>query len=501
MDDQNPETNQRESMLADYRRLKEENAQFRRLLVENGIAIPMQQISIPAPPVNPDVHDAGINEHSGKEVKIALFGDLFRGRQDVYALRKRFKSGEWGYVPASIRDWKSVLSADPALRKKVDQKTRKLLPLTDDVLREHLEGKQTIGVYPLLLDETCWFLAVDFDKKSWQDDASAFLETCRAVGVPAALERSRSGNGGHVWIFFERGIPASTARKLGSMVLTRTMDRRHQLGMDSYDRFFPNQDTMPKGGFGNLIALPLQWLPRQADNSVFLDVDFRPYRDQWKFLSEIQRMAPDYVEALVREAMRTGDVIGVRISAADEDDEIEPWTIPPSGRRVRKLIDGPLPERVEIVRSNLLYIDKKNLPPAMLNRLLRLAAFQNPEFYKAQAMRLSTFGKPRIISCGQDFAQYVALPRGCLADAMALLRDHKVKVDVRDERYAGASIEANFQGRLRPSQEESVVAISDYDEGILCAPTAFGKTAVAAWFIAKRKVNTLVLVHRQQLLD
>ncbi|MGH9608484.1 MAG: TOTE conflict system archaeo-eukaryotic primase domain-containing protein, partial [Bryobacteraceae bacterium] len=412
--------------------------------------------------MEPDIYGAGIDERSGKEAKIALFRDLFRGRQDVYALRKRFKSGEWGYVPASIRDWKSVLSADTALRKKIDQRTRKLLPLTDDVFRQHLEGKQTIGVYPLLPDETCWFLAVDFDKKSWQDDALAFLETCRALGIPTALERSRSGNGGHIWIFFERAIPASAARKLGSLVLTRTMDRRHQLGMDSYDRFFPNQDTMPKGGFGNLIALPLQWIPRKEDNSVFLDADVRPHPDQWKFLSSVQRMAPDCVEALVQEAMRTGSVIGVRISLADEDDEIEPWTMPPSGRRRPKPVEEPLPERVEIVRSNLLYLDKNNLPPAMLNRLLRLAAFQNPEFYKAQAMRLSTFGKPRIISCAQDFAQHVALPRGCLAEVTALLKDHKIKIDFRDERYAGTSIEANFQGRLRSYQEEAVAAIGNY---------------------------------------
>jgi superfamily II DNA or RNA helicase len=203
----------------------------------------------------------------------------------------------------------------------------------------------------------------------------------------------------------------------------------------------------------------------------------------------------------VYEAMRTGSVIGVKISLADEDDEAEPWTLPPSRRRTPKPIEGPLPQRVEIVRSNLLYVEKKNLPPAMLNRLLRLAAFQNPEFYKAQAMRLSTFGKPRIISCGQDFPQYVALPRGCLAEVTALLADHKIDVDLRDERYAGTLIEAKFQGCLRSYQEEAVAGISEYDDGILCAPTAFGKTAVAAWLIAKRKVNTLVLVHRQQLLD
>lgn len=500
MGDRNPEANQLE-MLADYQRLKEENAALRRLLIENGITFPAQPKSDPSAPATPQVQPVGVNEKSGKDAKIALFRSLFRGREDVYAVRMRFKSGEWGYVPASIRDWKAVLSADAAVRKKVDQRTRKLLPLTDDVLRQHLEGKQTIGVYPLLLDETCWFLAVDFDKKCWQDDAAAFLETCRELGVSAALERSRSGNGGHVWIFFEHAIPAASARKLGSLILTKTMDRRHQLGMDSYDRFFPNQDTMPKGGFGNLIALPLQWIPRQNGNSVFLDSDFQPHADQWKLLSGVQKTAPDYVEALVREAMRTGSVIGVRISLADDDDEAEPWTIAPSRRRTPTPIEGPLPERVVIVRSNLLYVEKKGLPPAMLNRLLRLAAFQNPEFYKAQAMRLSTFGKPRIISCGDEFSQHIALPRGCLAEATSFLADHKIKVDLRDERYAGTSIEANFQGRLRSYQEEAVASISEYDDGILCAPTAFGKTAVAAWLIAKRQVNTLILVHRQQLLD
>lgn len=242
-------------------------------------------------------------------------------------------------------------------------------------------------------------------------------------------------------------------------------------------------------------------MPRQDDNSLFLDSHFRPYPDQWEFLSGLQKMAPDCVAALVREALHTGSVIGVRISLADEDDEAEPWTLPPSKRRTPKPIEGPLPERVEIVRSNLLYIEKKNLPPAMLNRLLRLAAFQNPEFYKAQAMRLSTFGKPRIISCGQDFAQHIALPRGCLTEATALLADHKIEIDIRDERYAGTPIETNFHGRLRSYQDEAVGRIGDHDDGTLCAPTAFGKTAVAAWLIAKRRVNTLVLVHRQQLLD
>jgi superfamily II DNA or RNA helicase len=460
-----------------------------------------EQEKIPMPA--PELADArpAVNNESDPEVKIALFRSLFRGREDVYAIRKQFKEGTWGYVPHSITNWKAVLSSTEKDRKKVNRETRKLLPLTDEVVENHLRGIHTIGVYPLLPDETCWFLAADFDKKSWQSDAAAFLAMCYELGVPAALERSRSGNGGHIWIFFDRAIPAVTARKLGCSILTRTMERRHQIGFDSYDRFFPNQDTMPKGGFGNLIALPLQKIPRREGNSVFLDAEFRPYPDQWRFLSTIARMPADAVEDLVRDAMRRGDVIGVRISLADEDSEEDPWMLPPSRKRLEKPVEGPLPERVQIVRANLLYIDKKDLPSAMLNRLVRLAAFQNPEFYKSQAMRLPTYGKPRVISCGDDLPNHVALPRACLPDAVALLKAHRVQPEVRDEQHAGVPIEVEFHGQLRPFQQEAVSNLISHDEGILSAPTAFGKTAVAAWLIGERKVNTLVLVHRQQLLD
>ena len=180
-------------------------------------------------------------------------------------------------MPVVVKDGKAINRSRPEERKKVDRKTQKFIPLTDAVIENHLLGKETVGVYPLLPDESCWFLAADFDKMTWEYDSLAFLETCQELNVPAALERSRSGKGGHIWIFFDRALPAIIARKLGCVLLTRTMERRHQVGLDSYDRFFPNQDTMPKGGLGNLIALPLQFAPRNAGNSVFIDSDFRRY--------------------------------------------------------------------------------------------------------------------------------------------------------------------------------------------------------------------------------
>jgi len=489
-----------ESADAECRRLREENARLRQILTKHNISIsPVEPAG--RPPIKAAEVLSREDRKEQAQKRITLFRSLFRGREDVYARRWESSDGRSGYMPAAEKDWKAINRSRPEDRKKVDQKTRKFFPLTDTVIENHLLGKETIGVYPLLPDETCWFVAVDFDKKTWQADSLAFMDTCRELNVPASLERSRSGNGGHVWIFFDRAVPAITACKLGCVILTQTMERRHQLGLDSYDRFFPNQDTMPKGGFGNLIALPLQAAPRKIGNSVFIDSDFRPYPEQWGFLSTLERMPMVVAEDIVAEAQRKGDLVGVRISITDDEDKQDPWTLSPSRKRLERPIEGPLPEFVHIVRANLVYVEKRDLPSAMLNRLLRLAAFQNPEFYKAQKMRLSTYAKPRVIACGQDFAQHLALPRGCLPEVLALLKAHQIRPETQDKRFAGTPIEAEFQGELRPLQLEAVSKIIQHDEGILCAPTAFGKTAIAAWLIANRKINTLVLVHRQQLLD
>jgi superfamily II DNA or RNA helicase len=474
--------------------LREENARLCRLLSEQAHpATPTKSEPVLPQPSTPA-------ELSVPE-KIALFRSLFRGREDVYALRWESADGKSGYFPASIRDWKAVMSVPPAERKKLDQATRQLLPLTDDAIHQHLSGKNTIGIYPLLPDETCWFLAVDFDEESWKLDAVSFMESCREMNVPSALERSRSGEGGHVWIFFSAPVPAILARKLGAGLLTRTMQRRHQISLKSYDRLFPNQDTMPTGGFGNLIALPLQKIPRRSDNSVFVDDHLAPFPDQWTYLAGIARMEPFALERLVRSLERNGNVVGVRMSLADNDSGEDPWLLPPSRRLPEKPVAGPFPESVRVVRANLLFIEKKGLPEAMLDRLNRLAAFQNPEFYKAQAMRLPTYDKPRVIGCAEELPQFLALPRGLLDEVELLLSRHKITARVDDERSAGKPINVAFAGTLRDKQPDAVKKLLKHDEGVLCAGTAFGKTVAAAFVIASRRTNTLALVHRAQLLD
>ncbi len=443
---------------------------------------------------------AALSEASPSESKVAFFAGLFRGREDAYAVRWESRNDRSGYSPACEHEWDSRLCAKPKVRCP-DCAHRELLPLTDAVIFGHLTGKHVVGTYPLLADDTCRFLVVDFDKTCWQDDVSAFVETCREMGLPVAVERSRSGNGAHVWFFFDRAVAARQARRFGCAVLTNAMELRHQIGLDSYDRLFPNQDTMPKGGFGNLIALPLQHDVRGFGNSLFLDDNLEPYPDQWTLLSGIGRVGAERLDTVVREAAAAGSIIGVRIENLDDEAAAPPWALPPSGRLPERVIIGPFPETVDIVHSNMVYVGTKGLPSSLLNRLCRLAAFQNPEYYKAQAMRLSTFGKPRVISCAEEFAHHIGLPRGCLQDVLDLLSSCGINTCVADERFAGTAIDLAFRGRLTPGQLEAAEALLPHDIGVLSAATAFGKTVIAAWLIARRGVNTLVLVHRRQLLD
>jgi superfamily II DNA or RNA helicase len=360
-----------------------------------------------------------------------------------------------------------------------------------------------MGVYPLLEDETCWFLAVDFDKSTWAEDVSAFVETCRRADLPAAVERSRSGNGAHVWFFFSAPVPASLARKMGCHLITETMSRHHQLGMESYDRLFPSQDTLPRGGLGNLIALPLQHVARRAGNTVFLDAQLQPYPDdqQWAYLASVPRMDPSVIARIAGEATRAGTVLGVRAAECTDDDRATPWDRNPSGLPQRARFVEPLPREVRAVLAQKLFVEKAGLPSSLIDQIKRLAAFQNPEFYKRQSMRLSTAVTPRVIACAEDLPLHVGLPRGCRDALESLLRGHDVVLDVDDQRTLSEEVGLQFQGTLTSVQEKAAQALLKHDTGVLVAPPGTGKTVVATWLIAERQRSTLVLLHRRPLLD
>ncbi len=433
--------------------------------------------------------------------KVRLFRTLFRGRDDIFPTRFLSKrTGKAGYAPACAN--KFVRGACDLPRVKCSEcPNQAFTPVADRVVLDHLRGHHIMGVYPLLEDERCWFLAIDFDKSSWQDDIGAFAETCRAMDVPVAVERSRSGNGAHAWFFFEAPVAASLARKMGCYLLTETMSQRHQLSMGSYDRLFPNQDTMPRGGFGNLIALPLQYEPRQQGNTVFVDTSFQAYEDQWSYLASLLRIAPSFVESLAAEAMRRGLVIGVRLAKPADEEESTPWRRKPSGRPRQVPIPGPLPHEVRAVLAQRLFVEKAALPSPLLNEVKRLAAFQNPEFYKKQSLRLSTAMTPRVIACAEELAQHIALPRGCLGDLEELFMTHGVKLQVEDQRQEGEALQLALKGELTAVQQAAAEALLQHDIGVFVAPPGVGKTVLGTYLVAKRARSTLVLVHRQSLLD
>ena len=470
-------------------------------------ALERQLISNSSAAERPVRADAAVTNKSPSIEKIELFCRLFAGRPDVFPVRwENRKTGRSGYSPACSNEWAKGFCSKPKVKCR-ECPHQAFIPPSKDIIEKHLRGGDArvgnfvAGVYPLLQDETCWFLAADFDKECWADDARALLDTCRARGIAAALERSRSGNGGHVWIFFSEPVPAMAARQMGSALITETMEKRPEIGFTSYDRFFPNQDTMPSGGFGNLIALPLQRKARELGNSVFVDDDLRSYNDQWAYLSSVPRLSADMVFRIADEAELSGRILGVRMPVEDEHAD-EPWKMLPSRRSAPRRIEAAVPHNIKIVIADQVYIDRTELPPALIARLVRLAAFQNPEFYRAQAMRLPTFDKPRVISCAELYAQHVALPRGCLEEAIGLLGDHGAAADLEDLREIGKDLPAtvSFQGELRPPQLTAFDALVAHETGVLAATTAFGKTVVAAALIARRARNALILVHRRELL-
>jgi superfamily II DNA or RNA helicase len=472
--------------------LRRENARLIALLEAHGIA---WRSGGPGPTEPAPISEAApANVPRSTKEKVALFRRLFRGRDDVYALRwQSTSSGRSGYGPACANEWRKGICDKPRVACR-DCQHRELLPLSDAAIYGHLAGEHTIGLYPLLGDDRCHLLAVDFDKQDWRDDARAFLRSCQELAVPAALEISRSGEGAHAWMFFEEAVSAREARQLGAALISHTCSSTRQLELSSYDRLFPNQDTLPKGGFGNLIALPLQKEARQRGCSVFVDDDLSPYPDQWAYLATVQRYSVDELQAVIQSV--TCGAHPLDLSFIDEEDLGTPWKQSPAPTK----ISGPLPTSITLTLADRLYVERSGLPQPLLNRLIRLAAFANPAFYKAQAMRQSVWDKPRVIGCAENFPQHIALPRGCLEPVQTLLQEQGIGWELVDERHKGSPLELDFAGQLRADQETAVEAMLRHDIGVLQAPTAFGKTVVAAAILARRGVNTLVLVHRAELL-
>lgn len=431
--------------------------------------------------------------------RIRLFQSLFKGREDVFARRWFSKTtGKSGYQPVCINEWKQGICDKKKYRCAICP-NRNFAPLTTQDMYRHLEGKDeyccdVVGLYAIMQDNNCAFLCADFDDKNckygYKEDVLAYVGVCREWLIPYAIERSRSGNGAHVWIFFEAPLPASKARRLGNAILTEAMTRNGQMSFNSYDRFFPNQDYLPEGGFGNLVALPLQGQARRKQNSVFVDNDFLVYKDQWAFLYNLKKIQESTIDQLLR--LHYQEELG-KLSMSSES---KPWVTP----LPQNITQEDFHAKVEIIKADKLYIPLKAVSAKVLNHLKRIAAFKNPEFYNKQALRLSTYAIPRIISCFDITNEYLAMPRGCEDATRSFLNDNAVTYTIIDKTNHGNKISVSFQGEEREEQLEAINALLPYTNGILHATTAFGKTVTAAAIIARKKVNTLILVHSKALL-
>ncbi|PTB98731.1 DNA helicase [Marinobacter sp. Z-F4-2] len=420
--------------------------------------------------------------------KAELFRNLFRGRRDVYAVRWQGSGGRSGYAVACENEWVPGICQKPRI-KCGECPHKKFKPLDFNAVYEHLSGKHVAGLYPLLPDSSCYLLAVDFDKEDWRADVRALAQACRDEGIPYLVEISQSGAGAHLWVFFSDAVPAWSARALGFKLLDKAMERHPGLSFDSYDRLFPNQDTMPDGGFGNLIALPLQHQARSRGCTVFVDDELNPYPDQWALLSRQEAVSPDQLRELVGKEPECDATAAVAL----------PWeqSLPVE----TGVIEG-CPERITLTLANHIYMKLSDIPGQLAARIKRMASFANPVFFKTQALRFSTHGIPRYISSARIEQGYLSVPRGCFDELQALLLKQGITVEIDDRRTQGQSLDAtNLKATLRSDQKRAVQALADHDNGILHAPTAFGKTVTAIGIVAKRQVNTLILTHSRQLLD
>jgi len=431
--------------------------------------------------------------------KVELFLNLFGARRSVYPkLWENAKTAKKGYAPACDNEWRPGICRKPQI-KCSECAHQKFPPLDGNAIEAHLRGQHTIGTYAIREDDSCIFLAADFDGDGWQDAAQAYSRAGSHAGATAALERSRSGAGGHAWIFFSEPVPAVLARRLGTILLAKAAASQPAMPLHAYDRLFPNQDTMPAGGFGNLIALPLAKAPRDRGNTVFLGEDLKPLPDQWEFLRTVRRLSREELDQILARIAPLAPIAGPAESA-DSSFSLQ------SEERVLdlsrpKIVTGMVAGEITARLDASLHLPRAALPAAVVAALKRLATFANPVFHEKQRLRFPTYDTPRFIFAGELHPDRLVLPRGVLDDAVDLIERAGGIVAIQDARTNAPRIRWEFHGELKTEQERAVREMMKHDHGVLSAPPGAGKTVMGCALIARHRTAALVLVHRTILLE
>lgn len=371
--------------------------------------------------------------------------------------------------------------------------------MSDAAIIAHFRGsddrlRDVIGQYVLDKDGNTKVLVIDFDGADWKEATNAIRLVAKSHGIDAAVERSRSGNGAHVWFFFLELVSAKTVRDFGSALIAEAATLNKTITFEAFDRMLPAQSTIPEGGFGNLIALPFQGKAQRKGNSVFVDEEFEPFTDQWLYLSQIQ-LIPN---ATVQNLIESIDNRPYGTAAAVAANTAAPHSQRP--RRRLPLTPRDLPSSLPVTQADMLYITEKTLSPAAQMEVRRLATFANPEFFRAQSMHQSVFGKPRYIDLSELRDGCVAIPRGCKAQLERLLQEAGASAHYSDKRMSGNPIMMTFKGVLRPEQQIAAEQMLGYEDGIMSAPTGFGKTIIGAYLIAAIGLPTLVIVPKTALI-
>ena len=404
---------------------------------------------------------------------INLFHSLFKGREDVFAVRWE-KGNRSGYMPAYFYD-PYRLRAHKMNGGTFQNFTEKsYLKLTEEQIQKHLDGSQQIGVYPLLQDNTTWFLAADFDKANWQKEAVTFLNACKEKEIPAYLERSRSGNGGHVWIFFDNPYPAIRSRKIFISILEQSGAFSMFDKSSSFDRLFPNQDFLSGKGFGNLIALPLFKPTFEKGNSCFINPEsFEPITDQWEFLKNIQKVSTDYLDELYEEFTLN-------------DKTITP--LPTNGK-------------LSITLNNNVRLSRSGLTSTFINFLKEELNFANSEFFIKKKSGRNTFETVRYFKLVEETESEIFIPRGFIGKLLRFCKESQIEFDFLDERKLKPSIPYTFNAALRNHQLCVIETVSKKDYGVIVAPPGSGKTVIGLKIITDKRQPALIIVHRKQLLE